>query len=203
MTPGGSETVIYAFAGGADGAYPIGLVDGGGTLYGTTFGGGNADCNGIGCDTVFKITTSGTETVLLTFANQQNYDFGPSTAPVSIGGVLYFGTRGVPDQSGGCRYGCGTIDSLTKKGTQSIVYSFKAGSDGAGPDSLIDVGGTLYGTTIEGGGSASCFDGMRYRLPSHDRGYGDGLGLVRERHRRTSPDWRFNQRERDALRDDL
>ena len=36
--------------------------------------------------------------------------------------------------------------------TKSLVYSFNGGSDGANPDgSLINVGGTLYGATHDGG----------------------------------------------------
>lgn len=57
----GNETVLYNFTGGTDGGWPIAglLSDGQGSLYGTTFGGGDAGCsnNGsIGCGTVFKFT---------------------------------------------------------------------------------------------------------------------------------------------------
>ena len=38
----------------------------------------------------------------------------------------------------------------------SVVYSFKGGSDGASPFSgLVNVGGTLYGTTYFGGASGN------------------------------------------------
>src|SRR5580698_8339420 len=57
-------TVLYRFKGGSgDGENPYaGLLNVNGTLYGTTVSGG---ANGDG--TVFKITTSGTETVLYSF----------------------------------------------------------------------------------------------------------------------------------------
>ena len=64
----GAETVLFSF-GGADGAYPrAGLTNINGTLYGTTYAGGGSKCyilyGPAGCGTVFKITTSGAETVL-------------------------------------------------------------------------------------------------------------------------------------------
>src|ERR1700733_7514272 len=58
-------TTLYNFTGGADGGYPEegGLVqDQAGSLYGTTYLGGTS-----GYGTVFKVTLSGTETVLHSF----------------------------------------------------------------------------------------------------------------------------------------
>ena len=42
LTPGGTETPLYSFAGGSDGAYPAAslIMDGAGNLYGTTEAGG-------------------------------------------------------------------------------------------------------------------------------------------------------------------
>lgn len=157
ITPAGSETVLHAFGGGTDGAHPIGLVDLGGTLYGTTIQGGSSMCDGAGCGTVFKITTTGTETVLYAFQGEEG--FGPSTGLVAIGGVLYGATGVGGYYRSGCPEGCGTIYSITKSGKVGGVYQFHGGSDGMNPNSLDDIGGTLYGTTNSGGGSASCFDG--------------------------------------------
>ncbi len=55
---GWSETVLYSFAGGSDGATPQGtLLSAGGNLYGITFAGGNGGCvNSQGCGTVFEVT---------------------------------------------------------------------------------------------------------------------------------------------------
>jgi hypothetical protein len=57
------ETVLYRFAGGADGASPMAKLtaDGTGALYGTTVYGGTGEChnpmlNVVGCGTVFKLT---------------------------------------------------------------------------------------------------------------------------------------------------
>jgi uncharacterized repeat protein (TIGR03803 family) len=62
----GKETVLHAFAGPPDGAYPMAelVLDGVGNLYGTTTQGGSGfPKNGI----VFKIDPAGTETVLHSF----------------------------------------------------------------------------------------------------------------------------------------
>jgi uncharacterized repeat protein (TIGR03803 family) len=69
VNPTGKETVLHAFSGGTDGAFPYGGVvrDAAGNLYGTTSAGGNTGCGGGGCGTVFKLDKQGNETVLYTF----------------------------------------------------------------------------------------------------------------------------------------
>ena len=76
LTPSGNLTVLHSFAGGSDGAFPgLGslIADAAGNLYGMTVEGdvggvgGSSPCfasGAIGCGTVFKVTPSGTETVL-------------------------------------------------------------------------------------------------------------------------------------------
>jgi uncharacterized repeat protein (TIGR03803 family) len=60
---GGNETVLYTFAGGADGSSPWGVIlDKTGNLYGTT---SNLESTGWG--TVFKLSKTGKKTVLHTF----------------------------------------------------------------------------------------------------------------------------------------
>jgi uncharacterized repeat protein (TIGR03803 family) len=64
-----TETVLYSFTG-SDGAGPLAslIADSAGNLYGTTSGGGTGLCNnGTGCGVVFKVSPSGTETVLHSF----------------------------------------------------------------------------------------------------------------------------------------
>jgi uncharacterized repeat protein (TIGR03803 family) len=60
----GHETVLYSFAGGADGSRPYAGVirDSSGNLYGTTLLGGTSG-NGV----VYKLDTAGHETVLYSF----------------------------------------------------------------------------------------------------------------------------------------
>ena len=143
ITTSGTETVLYAFAGGADGAYPYaGLTNVNGTLYGTTAAGGGTSNGG----TVFKITTSGTETVLHRFTN---YVMGqhPQAGLTEMGGALYGTTFG-----GGLAsvYGNGTVFKITTAGVFTVLYNFQGGNDGSGPlGRLANVGGTLYGTTSE------------------------------------------------------
>ena len=65
LTPGGTETVLYSFTGGNDGAYPAAslIMDPSGNLYGTTEEGG---ASGLGV--VFKVPPGGgLETVLHSF----------------------------------------------------------------------------------------------------------------------------------------
>lgn len=158
-----AETVLHRFSGG-DGALPYDtlIADGTGTLFGTTFGGGNPACN-FGCGTVFKLTPPAagqvqwTETVLHSFAGgadgQSPYAGLLAGAKGSLYGTTYFG--------GG--HGAGTVFKLTPpaagktKWTKTILYSFGGGTDGAGPvGSLVaDASGALFGTT-ELGGSAAC-----------------------------------------------
>lgn len=69
----GKESVLHAFQGAPDGAFPYGglLRDATGNLYGVTFNGGilTGGCSdiGAGCGTVFKIDATGHETVLHEF----------------------------------------------------------------------------------------------------------------------------------------
>ncbi len=64
------------------------------------------------------------------------------------GGAFYSTT-----QFGGAE-GVGTVFAISASGVESVLYNFKGGDDGAQPDNApIDVGGSLYGTTYEGGGN--------------------------------------------------
>ena len=59
----------------------------------------------------------------------------------------------------------GTVFELAKNAdgswTENILYNFHGGNDGFAPWSglTFDAAGNLYGTTLEGGGSANCFEG--------------------------------------------
>src|SRR5437764_2772631 len=70
LTAAGKLTTLYQFTGGVDGGYPLGTLirDSAGNLYGTASSGGNLSCNfGAGCGVVFKVDTTGKETVLYSF----------------------------------------------------------------------------------------------------------------------------------------
>jgi uncharacterized repeat protein (TIGR03803 family) len=152
VTPAGAETVLHAFTGAKDGRLPAaGLINAGSTLYGTTVSGGHtANCSG-GCGTVFSLTPAGEKKTLLQFKGGSDGD-SPQAGLVNVGGTFY-GTTIAGGGSAGCAPdGCGTVFSVTRAGVEKVVYAFQGGSDGEYPGSgLINVGGTLYGTTEFGG----------------------------------------------------
>jgi uncharacterized repeat protein (TIGR03803 family) len=151
ITTSGTETVLHSFGGTTDGSYPeAGLLNVSATLYGTTVSGG---VNGYG--TVFKITTSGTETVLYSFKGGSGDGEYPSAGLINVNDTLYGTTAG-----GGANK-AGTVFEVTPSGTETVLYSFKGGSgDGENPlAGLINVNGTLYGTTAAGGPNCSASGG--------------------------------------------
>ena len=53
-----------------------------------------------------------------------------------------------------CDGECGTVFALTPEGVHTVLYSFRGGSDGAGPAALaVDAAGNFYGTTAYGVGN--------------------------------------------------
>jgi uncharacterized repeat protein (TIGR03803 family) len=152
VSPSGTETVLYSFTGGADGGYPgAGLVrHWNGNLYGTTEMGGL--CHG--CGTVFKVTASGTESVLYSFS--LGADGGQPMASLvqdkngNLYGTTYYGGA----------YGYGTVFKLARSGKETILYSFSGGADGSHPVARLveDKSGNLFGTT-PWGGSFNCAGG--------------------------------------------
>jgi uncharacterized repeat protein (TIGR03803 family) len=154
ITTGGSEKVLHSFKGGADGSSPqSGLLDVNGTLYGTTsLGGGlgGSGCLGYGCGTVYRVSLTGAEKVLHSFAGGSD-GAGPMAGLIDVNDTLY-GTT-----SGGGSSKSGTVYSISTTGSEKVLYSFAGGSDGAGPDGgLTNVRGTLFGTTFGCGGS-TCY----------------------------------------------
>jgi uncharacterized repeat protein (TIGR03803 family) len=125
-----------------DGALPDGsLLYVKGTLYGTTSEGGT-----YGNGTVFSLDRkTRAETVIHSFGNAPDGG-GPTANVIDVKGTLY-GTTAF-----GGSDGYGTVFSLDPKtGTETVLYSFcglQSCADGALPEAgLIDVKGTLYGTT--------------------------------------------------------
>jgi uncharacterized repeat protein (TIGR03803 family) len=153
VTLSGAHKVLHVFQGASDGAFPFGgLINVGGTLYGTTELGGSALNNGEGDGTVFSITPQGVEKVVYVFHGLDGA--APLGSLINVGGTLYGTTSG-----GGSASCCGTVFSVTPAGAENVLYSFQGGSDGAIPwAGLIDVGGELYGTTT-GGGLVNCYNG--------------------------------------------
>jgi uncharacterized repeat protein (TIGR03803 family) len=160
-----SYNVIYSFSGSPDAQSPVAsLIDVNGTLYGTTYSGG--DCKyGLYCGTVFSITPSGTEKVLHTFGADTD-GRNPAAGLIDVGGTFYGTTSGggantsAPRCTGSDYFPCGTVFSITPSGMENVVHSFGNGTDGLDPvASLIEVNGTLYGTTQHGGAHNKCNGG--------------------------------------------
>lgn len=167
LKPGSSGNwtlrVLHAFTGGADGSSGSAgrlIFDHAGNLYGvTTVGGANGD--GI----VFELsrTQAGAWTLLPLYAFKDQPD-----GALPYGGLIF-------DKSGNL-YGTtyyagahdvGTVYKLTRgegSWTESVLYSFKGGTDGSSPISTLvsDAAGNLYGTTSEGGSGCSC--GVIFKL---------------------------------------
>jgi uncharacterized repeat protein (TIGR03803 family) len=143
----GDEKVIYSFKSGSDGQYPYArLLLYKDALYGTTYSGGSG-----GWGVIFKVSTSGKEEVLYRF--KANAD----GAHPYFGGLIQQNGRLYGTTFQGGAKGAGTVFSESPSGGDDhVVYSFKAGTDGEYPYAgLIQLNGTAYGTTYEGGASSA------------------------------------------------
>jgi uncharacterized repeat protein (TIGR03803 family) len=148
LTPSGTETILWSFGSGTDGANPLaGVVpDTNGNLYGTTEYGGAYNQG-----TVFELTSSGTETILWSFGNGTDGANPLAGVILDMQGNLY-GTT-----ANGGAYGDGTVFELTPSWTETILHSFENNDiDGIHPYAglVMDKMGNLYGTTVSGGGSS-------------------------------------------------
>lgn len=156
-----SYEVVYRFSRSADGGRPDGsLLAVNGMLYGTTRYGGGGACNiygGTGCGTVYRIDPkSGRKKRLHSFGGGSADGAYPNGSLIDVNGTLYGTTM---YGGAGCGYndGCGTVFSITTNGTETMLHSFDNKSDGKYPYAgLLDVNGTLYGTTAGGGSSCDC-----------------------------------------------
>jgi uncharacterized repeat protein (TIGR03803 family) len=149
MSAKGHETILHAFAGGADGATPNGgLIEVGNALYGTTTSGGAH-----GSGTVYSVQ-GGSETVLYSFAGGASDGATPFAGLFADAHGNLYGTT-----SGGGPAGTGTVFELvapagnTGAWTEKVLYSFAGGTDGATPVGRVtlDAAGNVYGTTSSGG----------------------------------------------------
>jgi len=154
------ETVLYSFTGGTDGASPwYGhlLRDPAGNLYGDTLSGGGGSCNGgpfNGCGVVFKVDTTGKETVLYSFTGGRDGGNPYSGVVLDKTGNLYGTAFFGGDTS--CHIfsypGCGVVFNLDTTGKETVLHRFTGGRDGAYPFSTVlrDKNGNLYGSTFDG-----------------------------------------------------
>jgi uncharacterized repeat protein (TIGR03803 family) len=131
------------------------VQDSAGNLYGTTgYGGmgGGPNCGNFGCGTIFRLDTTGKETVLHSFVGTDGH--APRGSLIrDAAGNLYGNTYegGSFDCQGP---GCGTLFKLDTRGAETILHVFLSTE----PYGIIPFGGlirdragNLYGTTNAGG----------------------------------------------------
>ena len=146
-----TESVLYAFTGGSAGFAPFGglALDVVGNVYGTTGA------------TVFELTPGvggQWNSTIIHYFGQGNGDGNGSVAGVIFDGAgNLYGTA-----AAGGQFGFGAVFELTPNGsgswTETILYNFAGGNDGATPESNLtrDSEGSLYGTTLYGGETKNC-----------------------------------------------
>jgi uncharacterized repeat protein (TIGR03803 family) len=162
ITTSGTVATIYSFTKKDGVQQPSGpLIEVGGTFYGVSAG--------PGAGAVYSVTPSGSMSIVYAFPKRKQSGadgFDPVGRLVSLGGTLY----GVTEQGGGssnCGFdmGCGTVFSVTPTGTETVLHAFEGGNDGNTPlAGLLNVGGTLYGTTSGGGGGGGNGQGTVYSI---------------------------------------
>ncbi len=167
-----TKKILYSFSGGNDGGQPVGALvfDKAGNLYGTT------PLDGLyGQGVVFQLkpNTDGTwtEAVLHAFVSLTTSDGqGPGgSLAIDSAGNLY----GLTVQGGSA--GLGTVFEVSPVSggwTESLLYSFRGGADGANPatsDVITNTAGTaLFGTTTSGG---SANEGTVFELKKTANGW--------------------------------
>jgi uncharacterized repeat protein (TIGR03803 family) len=161
-----TESVLYSFTGGADGAGPYaGLIfDAAGNLYGTTALGGGSGCNGFGCGVVFELAPNPdgiwTERVVYSFTGGADGGYPQAGLILDAAGNLYGTTY--YGGSTACPVGCGVVFKLAPNSdgtwTESALHGFTGGAGGANPYAglIFDAAGNLYGTTTGGGDYNAC-----------------------------------------------
>ncbi len=171
----GTATVLHDFAGGDDGANPLGglLRDTEGNLYGTASDILTSQNSGV----IFQIAPDGTERVLHSFSDSSEGIFPVGELIRDPDGNFY----GTTIQGGAS--GRGVVFRLAPDGTYTVLHSFAGGHhDGSNPYSGVvrDPEGNLYGTLSKGGAHN---EGLVYKL-APDGGFtvlhaffsGDGAG---------------------------
>jgi uncharacterized repeat protein (TIGR03803 family) len=158
LDPTGKETVLYNFSGHSDGRDPNGGVirDEKGNLCGATVEGG-----ALRAGVVFKLDSSGRETVLHSFGGNNDGAYPYAGLIRDAEGNLY-GTTAAGGKAG-CfmDQGCGTVFKIDAQGKETVLYRFGSrANDGANPYGALirDTRGNLYGTTFSGG----IIDGCQY-----------------------------------------
>jgi uncharacterized repeat protein (TIGR03803 family) len=155
------ENVLYSFANGEDGAYPVNglILDPAGNLYGTTVNAGHGAF-------VFELSPSGggwTEQVI----------YGPVNSGYSgltrdnAGNIFGISTEVRGRDNNVDRYKAFELSPNGGGWTPTVIHTFRDDIDPLGTP-VLDKLGTLYGTTFSGGANGL---GMVYRLSHGKKGW--------------------------------
>jgi uncharacterized repeat protein (TIGR03803 family) len=127
------------------------IEDTSGNFYGTTSLGGTSNAG-----VVFQLDAAGMEKALYSFTGGTD-GANPMAALVrdadgNLYGTTFAGGLASAEQ---CPSGCGVVFKIDPAGTETVLYSFTGGADGANPTAglLRDTAGNLYGTATRGGAS--------------------------------------------------
>jgi len=148
LAPGGALTTLHSFQTSLnDGWYPQGLTLGkDGSLYGVTFFGGTS-----GTGTVFKITRTGTFTLLHSFSGSES---SPSPSGTLVRGIdgSFYGTTTAITFYGATTATPETVFKITPAGIFTVLHTF-GGDEGSAPLGGLIQGpdGNFYGVTSAGG----------------------------------------------------
>lgn len=169
-----TESVVYSFAGGKDGAVPEAApISMNGELYGTTALGGDAGCVHLrGCGTVYELDSSGEESVLYAFTSVP--DGEAPQGLINVAGTLYGPSvyGGASACKSGYAEGCGTVYEVAPSGKERVLYRFGGKAQGAAPVSaLTSLNGVFYGQAAAGGAGKCSYADQR------------GCGLIFEMNR--------------------
>jgi uncharacterized repeat protein (TIGR03803 family) len=169
----GAERVLHSFVG-ADGAGPEQRLtaDARGVLYGTTAGGGSANCRYGGCGVLFEVVPSATqgaasETTLHMFTGKRDGAHPSSQVLLDASGNAYVTTRGPYN-------GALVSFSASDNWAAHVVHEFSATTDGHNPSGPIamDASGAIYGSLVFGGAVTFTASGRECRATLGKTGCG-------------------------------
>ncbi len=128
------------------------------------------------------VAQAGSESTVYDFTKNGNVGSSPAGNILALGETLY----GTNYDSSARTGGGGTVYRITKLGHHKLLHNFvnDAGDDSVQPATLINVGGTFYGSTGQGGGTGcqgpgcgviySLTPGGMYKVLYTFQGLGDG-----------------------------
>ena len=144
----GFYSVLHRFTGGADGGLPGELVrDEAGDVEGNMYSATTYPSNG----GLFRIDKTGRFTSLFTFPGGAGGSVPGTPLLIDANGNI----RGETVQGGDATCassGCGVVYEVDAAGNETVLHTFHTFRSGVAPTGgLLDVSGSLYGTTHEGG----------------------------------------------------